>query len=255
MFTKSTKSFNHFQQNIRRVIYSERQMIQKACELEKWKIAPILNMVMKYDIFQEEYEQTFNKYQNTFHVITPDIFGRSKGEMLININHTIANAINNNCKLIINDQYNIRDLVDSYVYNFNTKQEIYIYKMYDMSKTYYVKELLNDIKIHKIHDIRLGAVLKIDRIHNDVIPENTCENIKKLENLIESAPELDMNMIITNKNDRNVYFSKVKDAEMKMDFKPMQEIVFTPDCDYPYYEEEYVDYTLEQEEIRIQLYA
>ena len=162
MFTKSTKSFNHFQQNIRRVIYSERQMIQKACELEKWKIAPILNMVMKYDIFQEEYEQTFNKYQNTFHVITPDIFGRSKGEMLINMNHTIANAINNNCKLIINDQYNIRDLVDSYVYNFNTKQEIYIYKMYDMSKTYYVKELLNDIKIHKIHDIRLGAVLKID---------------------------------------------------------------------------------------------
>ena len=114
---------------------------------------------------QHEYEYVFRNYRDMFHVVNSECFKNEYG--LRNTMNMISNAVQNNCKVIMNNDvsYNTlvesRKLMDSCVYNFNTTHDANVYQMYDISSDEDYEILRENVDIHAEYNIYMGLVLNV----------------------------------------------------------------------------------------------
>ena len=186
------RTFRHFQRNMINFVHSENHMIQKVERLSSMNIIPVLHMVSDRTLFEDahdyhvrlqyEYEYVFRNYPNMFHVVNNECLKNEHG--VRNTQNMISNAVQNNCKLIMNNDvsYNIlvesRKLIDSCVYNFNTTHEANVYRMYDISSNEDYENLRVHVDIHKECDIYMGLVLNVGSEWERNIMSNVLNEIR-----------------------------------------------------------------------------
>ena len=186
------RTFRHFQRNMLNFVHSENHMIQKVERLSSMNVVPVLHMVSDRSLFEDkhdyhvrlqyEYEYVFRNYPDMFHVVNSECFKNEYG--LRNTMNMISNAVQNNCKLIMNNDvsYNIlvesRKLMDSCVYNFNTTHEANVYRMYDISSHEDYENLRVNADIHKEYDIYMGLVLNVGSEWERNIMSNVLNEIR-----------------------------------------------------------------------------
>lgn len=252
--------FSHFHRTMWSVVHSESQMIRKNRDLLTQHIIPILHLVSErklvedkedyHERLQSEYASVFQKYPDTFQVVNTDSFRGNdhQGRTLVVMNEILRNAVSNNCKVIVNDNYSktntvstpieCRRLMDSFIYNFNTEHEAYVYKMYDMSSPSAIESLTTDIAIHKEYGIYMGSVLTaMNENHHDTI-SNVFKHIQQIK--------LNVDMIVADNEQETMSFVRIsmmsKEQEKEYGFSPspsimsMKEILFIVDTDEPLFE-------------------
>ena len=250
--------FSHFQRTMWSVVHSESQMIRKNQYLLTQNIIPILHLVSEpklsedkedyHERLQSEYAFVFRNYSDTFQVVNTDSFGGNEhqGRTLINMNEILRNAVNNNCKVIVNDNSSTtnhalnesRRLMDSYIYNFNTEHEANVYKMYDMSSSSAVESLTTDIAIHKEYGIYMGVVLT-------AMNENDHDTITEVYKHIQQT-NLNVDMIVADNEQETMSFVRIpmlsEEQREEEGFSPspfimsMKEILFSVDTDESLFE-------------------
>lgn len=245
----------HFQKTMSSFVHSESRMRRKAHHLLERNIIPVLHMVSDerrhmlenkedyYERLKNEYMCCLQKYPETFHVVNhhDSLFSgnaQQLGRTLIDMNEILTTAVVNNCKVIVNDNNNnnnnnmlseSRRLMDSYIYNFNTDNEANVYKMYDVTLEHDYDSIMDDIEIHRDHDVHMGSVLRVTN-------ENDYDTVSDIIKYMERN-RVNADVIIADDSNEHMVFIRVLNYSDDETVHPLQnqlpvtmnEILFTPD--------------------------